>query len=941
MREKPQNKHDQGKTKSVSEKLRLEEIVNRSPAVAFIWQAAEGWPVEFVSDNIRQFGYKPQDFYSGKMSYASIVHPDDLERVSSEVKSYTRKKVAEFTREYRIVTHDKQIRWVDDWMWVKQDNRGKVLSYQGIVLDITQRELAEEALRESEEKFRSIVENSLAGIFKVDDLFRFVYANAELCRILDYPIDELIGMNFQDGLSDESRGIVVDRYIRRQRGEQVPPRYELKIKRRKGELRDAEMIVTVVKDFAGKPSTMGQLIDITERKQAEEVIKASERRLSEALSVAKMGCWEYDVLNGLFTFNDQYYTLHKTTSELVGGYQMTAENFSRHFIFSEDAHYVKEVIAEAIATSDFNFQKQLEGRIVCTDGEVRWIVMWFRVEKDKDGRTIKLHGVNQDIHDRKLAEEKVQHHAARAEALASVATQINRQVDLDTTLTSVCEDTARVFNTQAAVILLVDPLSQTVNVVSGYGLPIELKNEVSAIPIYIFKEALTLYPDVPLVLQDFKSQIGIPGSDLLQKYDIRTIAFARIKWQTQVIGALVVLNLGNSRQFDEDDLSLLQSLADESAQAIMNDRFLKDASRRLERLEALRTIDNAIAASLDLRHTLSVFLDQLRHQLYVDAADILLFNPHSLTYDYAFGIGMRTDGLKNSSVYPDNDPIGTIVLNRQRVQIPDLQKGSDFARNQAFKMEGFVSYFGVPLIAKGQVRGVLELFHRTCKIFNKEWIDFLESLAGQAAISIDNAALFDDLQRSNLELTLAYDATIEGWSHALELRDEGTEGHTQRVTRLTLKLAKEMGIGNETLTHIRRGAMLHDIGKMGISDEVLHKPDKLNAEEMVAMKKHPQYAYEMLSTIRYLKSSLDIPYCHHEKWDGTGYPRGLSGEQIPLAARLFAIVDVWDAIISDRPYRAAWGKEKALKYIKDQSGKYFDPDIVKSFLKIIKSEPSD
>ena len=403
-----------------------------------------------------------------------------------------------------------------------------------------------------------------------------------------------------------------------------------------------------------------------------------------------------------------------------------------------------------------------------------------------------------------------------------------------------------------------------------------------------------------------------------------------------MIGVLIVLSIGNTRLFDEDELSLLQSLADESAQAIMNTRFLNDASRRLERLEALRTIDNAIAASLDLRHTLSVFLDQLRHQLSVDAADILLFNPHNLTYDYAFGIGMWTDGLGTIEVRPDDDPIEMIVLNRHRVQIEDIQKESKSDRTRAFIAEGFVSYIGVPLIAKGKVRGVLELFHRTQKKYDEEWIDFLESLAGQAAISIDNAALFDDLQRSNLELSLAYDATIEGWSHALDLRDEGTEGHTQRVTRLTLDLAQEMGISEDNLTHIRRGAMLHDIGKMGIPDEILHKPDKLNVEELRKMREHPRYAYDMLSKVKYLKPSLDIPYCHHEKWDGTGYPRGLSGEQIPLAARLFAVVDVWDALISDRPYRSAWTKEKAFKYIKEQSGKYFDPDIVKIFLKIIK-----
>ena len=195
-------------------------------------------------------------------------------------------------------------------------------------------------------------------------------------------------------------------------------------------------------------------------------------------------------------------------------------------------------------------------------------------------------------------------------------------------------------------------------------------------------------------------------------------------------------------------------------------------------------------------------------------------------------------------------------------------------------------------------------------------------------------------ERSNIEhahnkLKAAYDATIEGWSRAMDLRDRETEGHTQRVTHLTLKLAEAAGMNQEELVHIRRGALLHDMGKLGIPDSVLHKPDKLTDEEWVLMRQHPQLAYDMLHPIDYLHPALDIPYCHHEKWDGSGYPRGLKGEQIPLVARLFAIVDVWDALTSDRPYRPAWQKEETLKYIKGQTDKHFDPRAVDLFFQIV------
>lgn len=192
------------------------------------------------------------------------------------------------------------------------------------------------------------------------------------------------------------------------------------------------------------------------------------------------------------------------------------------------------------------------------------------------------------------------------------------------------------------------------------------------------------------------------------------------------------------------------------------------------------------------------------------------------------------------------------------------------------------------------------------------------------------------LQEANAQLLAAYEATIEGWSLALDLRDRETEGHSRRVTELTEKLARVLGMNEDEIMHLRRGALLHDMGKIGIPDPILHKPAALTEEEWVIMRRHPQLAYDMLHSVEYLRPALEIPLNHHEKWDGTGYPRGLRGEEIPLTARLFAVVDVWDALTSDRPYRKAWSEEEALTYIREQSGKHFDPQVVELFFKVIK-----
>ena len=191
------------------------------------------------------------------------------------------------------------------------------------------------------------------------------------------------------------------------------------------------------------------------------------------------------------------------------------------------------------------------------------------------------------------------------------------------------------------------------------------------------------------------------------------------------------------------------------------------------------------------------------------------------------------------------------------------------------------------------------------------------------------------LQLAHKQLSEAYERTIEGWVHALDLRDRETEGHTKRVTEITLKVAKQLGYTEEELLQIHRGALLHDMGKIAIPDEILQKPGPLNDAEWEKMRRHPSYAYEMLSRIEYLRPALDIPFYHHERWNGSGYPHGLSGKDIPLAARLFAIVDVWDALRSDRPYRKQLPREQVIEYLRENSGQLFDPELVDVFLNFV------
>jgi len=360
--------------------------------------------------------------------------------------------------------------------------------------------------------------------------------------------------------------------------------------------------------------------------------------------------------------------------------------------------------------------------------------------------------------------------------------------------------------------------------------------------------------------------------------------------------------------------------------------------RRLQHLQALRRIDMAITNAIDVGLALDIFLEQVQADLGVEAAGVLLYESHGQTLRPTAGRGFGA-AIGEDEVRLGDGLAGYAALEQRTVHVPDLRAdGRHGAIVGPDLQAGFVSYWAVPMLTKGQLQGVIELYTRAPLVPDAEWFEFLETFADQGAIAVESAQLFRSLERSNIELQLAYDRTIEGWAYALDLKDEETAGHSKRVTRLTVRMAQRIGLDARDIVHIQRGALLHDIGKMGIPDSILLKRGPLMPEERAEIERHPVYSYELLSPIEFLRPAIDIPYCHHEKWDGSGYPRGLAGEQIPIAARIFAIVDVFDALTSERPYRAAWDRERTLAHIVEQSGSHFDPDLVDAFMEMIRND---
>ncbi len=516
-------------------------------------------------------------------------------------------------------------------------------------------------------------------------------------------------------------------------------------------------------------------------------------------------------------------------------------------------------------------------------------------------------------------------------ALYDTAQIMASQQDIPSLLASITERAASLLRARGGAIGLYDPIRNEVEFVVAYGFPLPQANRVPAGHGLAGRVAAARAPLIVNEYHNWESRLSGDPADT-----VRSAVGVPLLHRAELIGVLTLTEFGeSSRTFTDDDVRLLTLFAGHAAAAVHNVQLFAAATRRLDQLQALRDIDAAISGTLDLHVALSVFLDKVTAQLRMDAATVLLLNPQTQQLQFAASRGFRTPALQHTHLRLGKGYAGRAALERQPVLISDLTRApGDLGSSPLFPSEGFIGYLAMPLISKGQVRGVLELFRRVPLEPDQEWMDFLATMASQAALALDNAVLLEGLQRANIDLTLAYDTTLEGWSRAMDLRDRDTEGHTQRVAEVTLRLARAMGVPDADLVHLRHGALLHDIGKMGIPDGILHKPGPLSDAEWEVMRRHPLHAYELLSSIRYLRPALDIPYCHHEKWDGTGYPRGLRGQEIPLAARIFAVVDVWDALRSDRPYRQAWPDDQAREYIREQAGKHFDPAVVDAFLRL-------
>ena len=755
------------------------------------------------------------------------------------------------------------------------------------IRDITARKQAENTLQESEIRYRRLFESAKDGILILDAATGMIDdVNPYLIKMLGYSREEFVQKKlwevgaFRDIEANKEafETLQEDQYIRYE---------DMPLKTKDGHFVDVEFISNVYL-VGGKKVIQCNIRDITERKQAESI------RLNLAAIVESS--------------NDAI--MSKTLDGTITSWNSGAER-----VYGYSAG---EAIGQSVSI------------LIPADRPTELMEILSRIEqggKVEHFETVRNNKVGGRL-DVSITVSPIKNSAGKVVGSSTITRDITAQNLANEDLRSTRKFLQSVQDALSAHIAILDDAGNIVHVNSAWR-EFGDKNGL-LLPDYcigtnylkICDSAIGLHAEEALLVANAIRKIGSGGAhEVLVEYPCHSIDKQR--WFV----ARITRFESNERKW----IVVAHENITERKQAEIK------IQRQLEHITALSAIDRIVAANFDLNLSLSEILTHVTMELGMDAADILIFNPSLQMLEFGVECGFRNKTNKKAQVRLGESYAGRVALERQLIEIRDLKAEPDtpFLR-ASIKEEEFICYIGVPLIAKGQVKGVLEVFHRTAFEPDTEWLDFFETLAGQTAIAIENAALFQSLQRSNSELTMAYDATIEGWSHALDLRDKETEWHTQRVTEMAVRLGRVFGLSEAELVQVRWGALLHDIGKMGVSDNVLHKPGPLTIEERAVMMHHPTIAYEMLAPIRYLRQALDIPRYHHEKWDGSGYPDGLKGTQIPLFARIFAVVDVWDALSSNRPYRSAWTEDMVREHIRTLAGHHFDPQVVDVFLHIPK-----
>ncbi|MBN2550487.1 MAG: GAF domain-containing protein [Anaerolineales bacterium] len=662
-----------------------------------------------------------------------------------------------------------------------------------------------------------------------------------------------------------------------------------------------------------------------ERKRAEEALRTSEERYRLLFEKASIGIL-------LINPQGKILEVNPTALNILGSPSAEATKAIDLLTFSP--------LIEAGFSP--NLQRCLEtGQAISADapytskwGKAIHVHYYFSPIFDVDKRVALVQIIIEDITERKRAEVEIQRRAEQLSLLYDAGLTLNRTLDLQEQLKSLSQIAMQALHGDHSGFFRYDPIREEICFEFGIGRGID-QEAIQRLHVKIGEERGLIgwiaQNRIPFYLPD----VTTDPRWIITDPEIRSAIWVPIEHENRLLGLLSVVST-RVDGFSPDDQRLLALFANQAAVALENARLYRSAVDATERSTALHWLSQEIVSASLEPERIYYAIYQAAHKLMpAEAFIIALLDEKTDDIEMTFCIDQ---GERFAGRYiPRHQGLSGYVIGAQKsVIIRDVEhEGEEIGVVHFGTPTSVRSILAVPMRLGERILGMLSAQSYHLDAYSGEDASLLEILAASAAIALDNARIFSQMQAANIELANAYEGTIEGWSRALEMRDKETKGHSERVTRLTLRLAREVGLSEQELIHLRRGVLLHDIGKMAVPDHILLKPSSLTEDEWQIMRQHPLYAYQMLSGIPFLEPALDIPYCHHENWDGSGYPRGLKGEEIPIGARIFAIVDVWDALTSDRPYRLAWVKAAVNSYILQQSGLRFDPQLVTVFLKLL------
>jgi len=853
-------------------------------------------------------------------SIFDFIEPGERESAQKSFFGKTKKKSKDFMvgSERRYVTKDGRLRVMRATDFMIWNADGSLERVQTTLEDLTEMRKAEQGLREqsrtiqeSEKRFRWLYQYAPVAYQILDFDGRITDINQRWSDLLGFTREEVIGRDVFSFMAPHEQESARQSFNRKKLSGQTF--FEDSIRTyvtKNGQTRVMRANDYYSLDEDGQLGTISTtLTDITELRQAQQDVLLQSTALKATANAVLITDSDGQVqwVNPAFTRLTQY-----TLSESLGRNPRELVNSGLNPV--ETYQDLWDTILTGREWHGQLVNRRKDGTLYTEEQTITPLV-------NENGETTHFISVKQDVTER---EQRNRELVVVGNISAALRTAESRAEMLPVLLDQLLEQ----LDIEAASLEMVDPLTGDFITERGGGYWASLTGE--RIPA-----GTALSGRVFATRQPYLNNEAHLEKDLFRPErfgDCRAAIGVPLVVREEIIGLLWV---GSVRQLDERDLRLLTAVADMAANALHRVTLHEQTETRLRHLTALRTIEQTINSSLDLRVTFNVILKQAADILGADAVIIYLYNTRTLMMDVAAHSGLHTDRKKLTTQRIGEGLAGRAALTRRLLEWHSPEELEPVDKD-FFEDEGIQSYCVNPLIVKSEIKGALAVFYRTPFFPDEECHDNLATLAAQTAIAVDNLSMFDSLQRSSVSLTMAIDETLEGWVRTLDSRMVGLETNTERLLELTLRLARAAGINEAECVHVTRGALLHDIGKTHIPEAVLNKPGALNDEEWQLVRTHPQMGHDLLLPIKYLKPALDIPYCHHERWDGSGYPRGLKGEEIPLAARVFAIVDVYDALLSKRPYRAAWSREKALAYLHQNAGILFDRHLVDLFMRTIK-----